>query len=96
VREKATQALHKVSQVLPAPTVKTVYLQLCKRLKKGDVFSMRIASCALYADIYERLESEERTSVHKKFKKLCADDTPMVRWGAAQAISILSEYMTSV
>lgn len=57
---------------------------------------MRIASCALYADIYVRLESEERESVHKKFKKLCADDTPMVRWGAAQAIAVLSEYMTSV
>ena len=96
VREKATQALHKVSAVLPEPTVKTVYLQLCKRLKKGDVFSMRIASCALYANINVRLAQEERASVHKKFKKLCADDTPMVRWGAAQAIAVLSENMTSV
>jgi hypothetical protein len=28
--------------------------------------------------------------------KLGADDTPMVRWGAAQAISVLVQHMTSV
>lgn len=44
---------------------------------------MRIAASQLYADIYVRLGEEDRVKVHRKFKKLCADDTPMVRWGAA-------------
>jgi len=57
---------------------------------------MRIASSKLYANIYERLDQADRDTVHKKFKKLCADDTPMVRWGAAQAIGVLCEHMTSV
>jgi serine/threonine-protein phosphatase 2A regulatory subunit A len=83
VREKAIQALRKISNVLNSQTITNVYLALIKRLKKGDVFSMRIAASQLYADIYARLGEEDRAKVHRKFKKLCADDTPMVRWGAA-------------
>lgn len=56
---------------------------------------MRIAASQLYADIYPRLDAEEKLRVHKKFKKLSADDTPMVRWGAAQAISSLCQHVTS-
>lgn len=83
VREKAQAALNKVAAILTDETIKSVYMQLIKRLKRGDVFSMRISACALYSDIYSRLGEEEREQVHKKFKKLCADDTPMVRLGAA-------------
>ena len=96
VREKAQVALNKVAAILSDESIKNIYMQLIKRLKRGDVFSMRIAACALYADIYERLGPEERASVHKKMGKLGEDDTPMVRWGAAQAISVLVQNMTSV
>lgn len=83
VREKAIEALRKVSAILSSTAINLSYLPLVKRLKKGDMFSMRIAASQLYADIYPRLDADEQTKVHKKFKKLCADDTPMVRWGAA-------------
>jgi len=33
--------------------------------------------------------------VHKKFKTLSTDDTPMVRWGAAQAIAFLCQHVSS-
>lgn len=89
VREKAIEALRKVSAALSNAEVSASYLPLVKRLKKGDMFSMRISASQLYADIYPRLDVEEQQKVHKKFKKLSADDTPMVRWGAAQAISSL-------
>ncbi len=89
VREKAIEALRKVSAVLSSTAIKLSYLPLVKRLKKGDMFSMRIAASQLYADIYPRLDTEEQVKVHKKFRKLCSDDTPMVRWGAAQAVSSL-------
>jgi hypothetical protein len=75
--------MSKVANVLSTMTIQTAYLALIKRLQKGDVFSMRIAASQLYADTYKRLGEEERAKVHKKFRKLCADDTPMVRWGAA-------------
>ena len=54
---------------------------------------MRIAACHLYAQIYERLNDEKRAVVRKKFAKLAKDDTPMVRWGSAQAMAILSNHL---
>ena len=44
VREKAIISLKRVSGLLSKSSVSTVYLALIKRLKKGDVFSMRIAA----------------------------------------------------
>jgi len=51
---------------------------------------MRIAACFLYADIYEKLDAEQRQMVRKKLTKLSKDDTPMVRRGAAQCIPIIA------
>ena len=76
-------SLNKVSKVLKDQTIHTEYLEVLRRLKKGDFFSMRIAACHLYAQIYERLNEEKRAVVRKKFSKLVKDDTPMVRWGSA-------------
>ena len=83
MQSKAVTALNKVSKVLSDETVHNEYVDLVRRLKKGDFFSMRIAACQLYAQIYERLNEEKRTTVRKKFAKLVKDDTPMVRWGSA-------------
>jgi len=47
---------------------------------------MRISACFLYADIYEKLDKDQREMARKKFTKLSKDDTPMVRRGAAQSI----------
>ena len=76
-------SLNKVSKVLNDQIIHTEYLEVLRRLKKGDFFSMRIAACHLYAQIYERLNDEKRAVVRKKFAKLVKDDTPMVRWGSA-------------
>jgi len=35
-------------------------MDMCKRLKKGDVFSMRIAASLLYANVYPRLDEERK------------------------------------
>lgn len=63
---------------------------MCKRLKKGDLFSKRIASCQLYAHVYDRLNEDNRSKVREKYAKLVKDDTPMVRRGAAQSIATLA------
>jgi serine/threonine-protein phosphatase 2A regulatory subunit A len=83
VRDKAIESMRKVGKLLNLETIKSVYLPLLKRQRKGDLFSMRIAACYLYADIYQRLDDESKTMVRKKFTKLSKDDTPMVRRGAA-------------
>ena len=54
---------------------------------------MRIASCHLYASIYNRLNEEKKELVRTKFEKLVKDDTPMVRWGSAQAMSTLVHHL---
>ena len=51
---------------------------------------MRIGACFLYADVYGKLDDEGRQMVRKKFTKLSKDDTPMVRRGAAQSITIIA------
>lgn len=58
-------------------------MPLIKRMRKGDLFSMRISACFLYAYIYKRLDEERKAYVREKFQKLSKDDTPMVRRGAA-------------
>jgi serine/threonine-protein phosphatase 2A regulatory subunit A len=83
VRDKAITSLRKVGKLLDLETIKEVYLPLLKRQRKGDLFSMRIAACYLYADIYQKLDDESQAMVRKKFTKLSKDDTPMVRRGAA-------------
>ena len=93
VQKKAVESLRKVSTILPDHIIHTEYLELIRRLKKGDIYSMRIAACQLYADIYARLNPEKREVVRKKFAKLVKDDTPMVRWGAAQSMTALSKHL---
>ena len=60
VREKAVEALMKVTNFLDRQTINTKYMELCKRMKKGDVFSMRIAASALYANVYPKLDDDNK------------------------------------
>lgn len=48
------------------------------------------------ANIYPKLSIEKQDKVLEYFDRLCNDDTPMVRWGAAQAISTLALHVASV
>ena len=93
VREKAVESLKSIGLKLSPSAVYSDYLPMVKRMRKGDLFSMRISACFLYAQIYERLDSERRAYARTKFLKLSKDDTPMVRRGAAQSLSILAEFI---
>lgn len=42
-------------------------MPLIKRMRKGDLFSMRISACFLYAYIYKRLDEERKAYVREKF-----------------------------
>lgn len=94
VRDKAVESLRKVGSMLSASHLKDNYLPLLKRQRKGDLFSMRISACHLYADVYNRLKDRElKDMVIKKFTKLSKDDTPMVRRAAAKSISVIAQYV---
>ena len=82
--------MKKVGKMLNKDTIRDVYLPLLKRQRKGDLFSMRISASFLYADIYEKLDDEQKEMTRKKFTKLSKDDTPMVRRGAAQSIGTIA------
>jgi serine/threonine-protein phosphatase 2A regulatory subunit A len=93
VRDKAIESMRKVGKLLDSGShLNEMYLPLLKRQRKGDLFSMRISACFLYADIYATLQDQDqRAMVRKKFTKLSNDDTPMVRRGAAQSIPIITK-----
>ena len=55
---------------------------------------MRIAACHLYANIYPKLDEAKMENSRNKFTKLVKDDTPMVRWGAAQAMAELAQHLS--
>lgn len=94
VQNKAIASLTKILHVLKQETVLTDFIALIGRLDEGDFFSMRIASCHLYAQVYNMLDEERKEIVRTKFQKLVNDDTPMVRWGSAQAMAVLVQHLT--
>ena len=93
VQNKAIASLRKISGFLTDETIAGQYVELISRLDEGDYYSMRIAACHLYSHVYERLAEEKREFVRTKFVKLTQDDTPMVRWGSAQAMAVISQAM---
>jgi serine/threonine-protein phosphatase 2A regulatory subunit A len=83
VREKAVASMKIVAKKITQAAVYEEYMPLVKRMRKGDLFSMRISACFLYAQIYGRLDDQRKEYMRAKFIKLAKDDTPMVRRGAA-------------
>ena len=60
VRDKAIASLKIVGDLISLETVYEEYMPLIKRMRKGDLFSMRISACFLYAYIYHRLDEERK------------------------------------
>ena len=49
VREKAVESLKIVGRKISQQSVFDEYMPMVKRMRKGDLFSMRISACYLYA-----------------------------------------------
>lgn len=86
--------MKKITEVLSPAAINGQYVELIGRLDEGDYYSMRIAACQLYGQVYAHLQDDKIEVVKEKFSKLVKDDTPMVRWGAAQAMSVICKSMT--
>lgn len=84
------EALRNVGEKISGEDVENEFMPLIKRMKKGDLYSMRISATFLYAYIYHRLDSSKKATLRSKFTKLSKDDTPMVRRASAQSIALIS------
>ena len=49
VREKAVEALSIIGKKISQSAVFDDFMPMVKRMRKGDLFSMRISACFLYA-----------------------------------------------
>ena len=60
VQDKAIKSMQRVGRLLDHESIEDTYLPMIERQKEGDLFSMRISACHLYANIYEKLDPTYR------------------------------------
>lgn len=83
VRDKAVASLNKIAKQLKPEQVEAAFFPLLKRLSAGTYFTSRSSACALYATVYTNGSTDAKNFCLDTYKKLCKDDTPMVRRSAA-------------
>ena len=49
----------------------------------GEWFTSRTSACGLFSVCYPRVSSTVKADLRDQFRKLCQDDTPMVRRAAS-------------
>lgn len=85
VREKALESIEAVARCLSPEQLSGHMVPLVSRLTTKEWFTARMSACCLAAPTYSLLSAdskggqEGRMEVRELFKKLCRDDTPMVR-----------------
>jgi len=84
VRDKATESITKIAKVLSPTQIEQYYIPLVQRLSRGEWFTSRTSSCALYAPVYARADPAIQDEMRKAYAALGSDDTPMVRRAAAK------------
>ncbi|MCO5549546.1 hypothetical protein L7F22_003018 [Adiantum nelumboides] len=84
VREKASESITKIAEVLSKPQIEEHYFPLLRRLSGGDWFTSRTSSTSLFAAVYAKVSPALQDELRKLFAALCNDDTPMVRRAAAR------------
>jgi serine/threonine-protein phosphatase 2A regulatory subunit A len=60
VRDKAVASLKIVGEKISQEAVYAEFMPLVKKMRKGDLFSMRISACFLYTFIYPRLNEDKK------------------------------------
>lgn len=88
VRDKATDSITKIAEVLSEAQIEEHYLPLLKRLSGGDWFTSRTSAAALFSAIYAKVSTNTQDELRKMFGALCNDDTPMVRRAAARDLGV--------
>lgn len=93
VRDKAVESLSAIIGVIPEAQVAEHVLAVLRRLCEREWFTSRVSAAGLLAVTYARLagpDSPARAEVRTMFRKLCEDDTPMVRRAASAHLGPLA------
>lgn len=106
VRDKAVDSLRRLSGTVTELSVehgRTLHVDhmfpLVQRLGTGDWFTSRISACSLFADIYQRVPTDQqeiRAEILALYKALAHDETPMVRRAAASNIGSVAQSIYNV
>jgi serine/threonine-protein phosphatase 2A regulatory subunit A len=87
VRDRAVASLARVIGCMSEADTEAHGVPLVTRLGERDWFTSRIAAAGLAASVYRAASAASKASVVDLFKRLCKDDTPMVRRAAAMHLS---------
>lgn len=85
IQNKVSESLHD-----------TAFIDMIEKLAKGELYSMKISSAALFPRSYAWSEVENWTWLYGLFLGLCWDDTPMVWRAAAAALGDFVEAMDTM
>ncbi|PAV22400.1 ARM repeat-containing [Pyrrhoderma noxium] len=94
VRDKATESITKVSESLSQQQIEAYYIPLLNRLSRGEWFTSRTSSAALYSPVYEKVSPPTKEEMRKAYAGLTNDDTPMVRRAAAKWLGAFSKTLS--
>lgn len=100
VRDKAIDALNKISTQLPNEDLQKIFLPLITQLSQGNWFSKKVALCGLYKLVIDKIAPAQRVEFLNLYLKLVGDEYPMVRRLAAlhlpELINLLSKADSAV
>ncbi|PWN18624.1 putative ser/thr protein phosphatase 2A regulatory subunit A [Microstroma glucosiphilum] len=94
VREKASESITKVAEVISESQIEEHYIPLLKRLSGGDWFTSRTSAASLFAAVYGKVGQKTQEDLRKMFGALCNDDTPMVRRAAARDLGAFAKNLS--
>lgn len=86
VRDKAVDSLRNIAQQHSPAHLQEYFVPLVLRLAGGDWFTSRTSACGLFSVAYPRVSAQAKEELRLAFKRLCEDDTPMVRRSAASKL----------
>jgi serine/threonine-protein phosphatase 2A regulatory subunit A len=81
---QAAESITKLAAVLSQAQIEEFYIPVLKKLSRGEWFTSRTSSAALYPPVYARVSPSIQDDLRKGFTALGTDDTPMVRRAAAK------------
>lgn len=85
---QAAESITKISAVLSQEQIEQSYIPLVQRLSRGEWFTSRTSSCALYGPAYDKVAVPIQDELRRAFTVLASDDTPMVRRAAAKWLAV--------
>lgn len=93
---KATESITSISECLSQQQVEAYYIPLVNRLSRGEWFTSRTSSAALYSPVYSKVSPQIKDDMRRAFVALAGDDTPMVRRAAAKWLGVCARNLFSL